>query len=50
VRIGLSSTQEVIAGAIVALLAMPILGFLGAVLLNWARLLLESRPIRYWTA
>ena len=47
---GMTSTQHVLLGAMWALTVMPIAGFLGAVFLNWSQLLLESRPIRYWTA
>ena len=47
---GPASTQEVLINAVVGVLVMPLFGLLGAVFLNWSQLLLESRPIRYWTA
>lgn len=47
---GLNSTREVLVGALGGLLILPLLGLLGAVFLNWTRLLLDSRPINYWTA
>jgi hypothetical protein len=47
---GISSTQAILFSTVWGLLLMPVLGFLGAVFLNWSQLLLESRPIRYWTA
>lgn len=47
---GPNSAQMILLNALGALVLMPILGFVGAVFLNWSRLLLDSRPIRYWTA
>jgi hypothetical protein len=45
-----NSTQEVLVAAVVALLGMPIAGFPGAVFLRTSQLLLDSRPLPYWTA
>jgi hypothetical protein len=47
---GITSSQAILVGALWALILTPVLGFLGAVFLNWSMLLLEMPPIRYWTA
>jgi hypothetical protein len=45
-----NTTQHVIQNAVVSILLTPIAGLLGAVLLNWSRLLLDEERIDYWLA